>query len=107
MRVATSVVTVLDLVASPRHGGGLSNVPTVTSELLRERLVDLAALTRVAADYPVSVRQRAGWLLEHVAGMLDITVDLSALAHSVADAERAALLRRPAAPGRAGGRIVT
>ena len=91
MRVATPEVTVLDLVTSPRRGGGLSNVATVIGELLGEQLLDLDALAHVAAAYPVSVRQRVGWLLEHVATLLDITVDLSALADSVIGAERVLL----------------
>lgn len=92
MRVATSEVTVLDLVGAPRHGGGLSNVATVIGELLGDQVLDLDALVRVAADYPVSVRQRAGLLLERVAALLEITIDLSALTKSVKGAQRILLL---------------
>ena len=38
MRVSTPEVTVLDLVASPGHGGGLSNVATVVGDLLEDDL---------------------------------------------------------------------
>lgn len=104
MRVGTPEVTAFDLVASPEHGGGLSNVATVISELLEEQHLDVDELARVSADYPLSVRQRTGWLLEHVAELLDLDIDLSALATSVAGAERAPLLPSAGRAGPADGR---
>jgi predicted transcriptional regulator of viral defense system len=99
MRVSTSEVTVLDLVAAPEHGGGISNVATVIGELLDVDTVDVPALVRVSVGYPLTVRQRTGWMLEHVAGLLDRAIDLSSLEASIAGAERTPLL--PAA-GRSG-----
>lgn len=99
MHVSTPEVTTLDLVASPGHGGGLSNVATVIGELLENDTVDVSALERVSEDYPLAVRQRTGWMLEHLARLLDRAIDLSSLEVSVAVAERTPLL--PAA-GRSG-----
>jgi predicted transcriptional regulator of viral defense system len=99
MRVGTPEVTAFDLVASPEHGGGLSNVATVIGELLENDTFDVDGLARVGEGYPLSVRQRTGWMVEHVADLVGRPVELSALATSVAGAERAPLL--PSA-GRAG-----
>ena len=79
MVVATPEVTVLDLVASPRRGGGLSNVATVAAELVGDGRLDIQALTAAAGTYPLAVVQRAGWLVDHVAGLLGIGVDTGSL----------------------------
>jgi predicted transcriptional regulator of viral defense system len=92
MRVSTPEITTLDLIASPGHGGGLSNVATVIGELLENDTVDVSALVEVSEDYSVAVRQRTGWMLEHVAGLLDHGIDLSSLEAAVAGAERTPLL---------------
>ncbi|HWL44079.1 MAG TPA: type IV toxin-antitoxin system AbiEi family antitoxin [Ilumatobacter sp.] len=92
MRVSTPEVTVLDLVAAPSRGGGLSNVATVIGELLEDDKLDLDELAREAGQYPIAVRQRTGWMISFVAGLLDLSVDLSALSATVAGAERALLL---------------
>lgn len=92
MRVSTPEVTTLDLVTSPGHGAGLSNVATVISEFLENDTVDVSALVEVSEEYPVAVRQRTGWMLDHVAGLLDRAIDLSSLEVSVAGAERTPLL---------------
>ena len=63
----------------------------------RNNRLDLDALAQIAADYPVSVGQRVGWLLEHVATLLDVTVDFSALTEGVKGAERVVLV--PSAGG--------
>jgi predicted transcriptional regulator of viral defense system len=68
MLVSTPAITVLDLVAHPEHGGGLSNVATVISELVEDGLIDPGELARHGSLYPFSVRQRTGWLLEHAGG---------------------------------------
>ncbi len=77
MKVSTPETTVLDLVASPAHGGGLSNVATVLGELLSNELLDIPRLAALAKDYPAAVPQRAGWLLEHVAVEVEAEVDLA------------------------------
>lgn len=92
MRVSTPEVTTLDLIASPGHGGGLSNVATVIGEMLENDTVDVSTLAEVSEDYPVAVRQRTGWMLDHVAGVLDRAIDLSSLEAVVAGAERTPLL---------------
>lgn len=99
MRVSSPEVTTLDLVAAPEHGGGISNVATVIGELLDVDTLDVSALVRVSEGYPLTVRQRTGWMLEHVAGLLDRAIHLSSLEASIAGAERTPLL--PAA-GRSG-----
>jgi predicted transcriptional regulator of viral defense system len=80
MKVSVPEITVLDLVASPAHGGGLSNIATVLGGLLGDGLLDVQRLAALAKDYPAAVSQRAGWLLELVAGELGAEVDLSPLA---------------------------
>ena len=81
MRVSTPETTVLDLVAGSEHGGGLSNIATILGELLSNELLDIPSLAALAKDYPASVPQRAGWLLERVAGELGAEVDLAPLEH--------------------------
>lgn len=101
MLVSTPEVTVLDLIAAPDRGGGISNVATVIGELLESDTVDVSALARVSADYPLAVRQRTGWMLEFVAQLLDRVIDLSSLSASIAGTERTPLLPSAGRSGRA------
>lgn len=101
MLVSTPEVTVLDLVAAPDHGGGISNVVTVIAELLESDTVDVSALARVSESYPLAIRQRTGWMLEFVAKLLDRVIDLSSLRASIAGAERTPLLPSAGRSGRA------
>ena len=80
MQVAIPEVTVLDLVAAPERGGGLSNVATVAAELVGEGRLDGHALAVAAGTYPIAVAQRTGWLLDHVARMLATSFDTWPLA---------------------------
>ncbi len=80
MKVSVPEITVLDLVASPAHGGGLSNIATVLGGLLGDGLLDVPRLAELAKDYPAAVSQRAGWLLEQVAGEIGTELDLARLA---------------------------
>lgn len=95
MRVSTVATTVLDLVAHPRDSGGLSNVATIVGEMLDDDRIDPQDLTELAPSYPVSVVQRAGWLLDFMANWKDVEVELDSLAH-LASGQRTALL----VPGR-------
>ncbi|MHB1598441.1 MAG: type IV toxin-antitoxin system AbiEi family antitoxin domain-containing protein [Acidimicrobiales bacterium] len=79
MRVATPEVTVLDLVASPKHGGGLSNVATVAADLVSSGHLDFRKLTRAATTYPLAVVQRTGWLSDHVARHLGTEIETDSL----------------------------
>ena len=79
MNVSVPEATVLDLVASPAHGGGLSNIATVLGELLAHNGLDIPRLAVLARDYPTAVPQRAGWLLQHVAGEIEADLDLAPL----------------------------
>ena len=79
MKVSVPETTVLDLVASPAHGGGLSNVATVLGELLGDGLLDISRLASLAKDYPAAVPQRSGWLLERVADEIGAEIDLAPL----------------------------
>jgi len=80
MKVSVPEITVLDLVTSPAHGGGLSNIATVLGGLLGDGLLDVPRLAELAKDYPAAVSQRAGWLLEQVAGEIGTELDLARLA---------------------------
>lgn len=76
MKVSIPETTVLDLIASPVHGGGLSNIATIIGELLGDGLLDISRLASLSKDYPAAVPQRTGWLLEHVAEEVGVEVDL-------------------------------
>ena len=54
-------------------------IATVLGELLSNELLDIPSLAALAKDYPAAVPQRAGWLLEHVAGEVGAAVDLAPL----------------------------
>ena len=79
IKVSVPEITVLDLVASPAHGGGLSNIATVLGGLLGDGLLDVARLAQLATDYPAAVSQRTGWLVERVATEVGVEVDLAPL----------------------------
>ena len=80
MKVSIPETTVLDLIASPVHGGGLSNIATIIGELLGDGLLDIQRLASLAKDYPAAVPQRTGWMLEQVAEQVGAEVDLTPLA---------------------------
>lgn len=79
MRVSTREATVLDLVTFPQASGALFNVATIIGEMLAEDAVDIGRLAEVAAGYPVSVVQRTGWLLDHMAAQNGVAVDTELL----------------------------
>lgn len=85
MKVSSPEVTVFDLVADPRHGGGLSNIATVIAELLDTDRLSNTALAEIAGLYRVAVRQRVGWLIDSVIPHVGSEFDLSALANTVGD----------------------
>ena len=87
----------LDLVSMPRRGAGLSNVATIAGEMIEEDALDLQALAVVAEQYPAAVVQRTGFLLEHVAGIVDVDVSLDAL-HAVAERRATRVRLRPSGP---------
>lgn len=80
IRVSTAAITVLDLVNSPRFGAGIGNAATVIGELLIEDKLDLDDLTNQASQYPMTVVQRTGYLIEHMAREVETDVDLAPLA---------------------------
>lgn len=79
MRVATPETTVLDLVGTPRYGGGLSKVATVIVKLIKKDRLDVSELSQVAQLYPSSVVQRTGWMIEHAAVRVGKDLDLARL----------------------------
>ncbi|MGA9596365.1 MAG: type IV toxin-antitoxin system AbiEi family antitoxin [Acidimicrobiia bacterium] len=79
MRVSTPEATVLDLVAFPDESGALFNVATVIGEMLTEGAVDVGRLAEAAAGYPASIVQRTGWLLDYMAGQVEVEVDTEPL----------------------------
>jgi len=83
MRVSSPEVTVFDLVASPHHGGGLSNIATVIAELIEADRLSSTALAGIADLYRVAVRQRVGWIIERAVARASSKFDLSTLARSV------------------------
>jgi predicted transcriptional regulator of viral defense system len=79
MRVSTPEVTVLDLVSFPNASGALFNVATIIGDMLLEDALDVGRLAEVASDYPASIVQRTGWLLDYMAGRVDVEVDTEPL----------------------------
>ena len=82
--VSTVETTVLDLVAHPRRGGGTSNVATVIGELLQDKKIAPRKLAEASEHYPVSVALRTGWLIEHVANLIGVHINLAGLHKRVA-----------------------
>ena len=83
VNVSTPETTVLDLVETPNVGAGLSNVATVIGDLLVEGRLDAAVLAEVARMYATTVAQRAGHLIESLAGEVGVAIDLDELAQFV------------------------
>ena len=79
MRIATSEATVLDLVSFPNASGALFNVATIIGDMLTDGALDVSRLAEVASEYPVSVVQRTGWLLDYMAERVDVEVDTEPL----------------------------
>ncbi len=79
IKVSTPAVTLLDLVESPSHGAGLSNVATVIAQFIEDEIIDPAVLAKEATRYPTAVAQRAGFLTESMADLVGTPFDLSDL----------------------------
>jgi predicted transcriptional regulator of viral defense system len=79
IKVSTPAVTLLDLVESPNHGAGLSNVATVIAQFVEDGIIDPAILAKEAAGYPAAVAQRAGYLTEAMAELTGSSLDLTEL----------------------------
>ena len=92
IKISTPAVTLLDLVESPNHGGGISNVATVIAQFVEDGLIDPAALAREAAGYPAAVGQRAGFLTESMAQLVGSGLDLAELEEQVRGAETVPLV---------------
>lgn len=79
MRVSTSEVTLLDLVAFQNQSGSLFNVATIVGEMLEDAALDIGRLADAATHYPTSVVQRTGWLLDYMGEQVDVEVDTEPL----------------------------
>ena len=84
--VSSPEVTVLDLVESPRQGGGLYNVANVVGELLENGRLGTNALSLAAAAYPTVVAQRTGYLLDFMSRAVETTFDTEPLRQTIDDA---------------------
>lgn len=72
MQISTKETTVVDLIATPRLGGGLDNVATIIAEI---GALHGSSLARVAAPRGLAIVRRVGWAVEEF-GQAD---DLEAL----------------------------
>jgi predicted transcriptional regulator of viral defense system len=61
-------------------------VATVIGDLLQEEAIDGDALADAAADYPSAVAQRTGYLVEHMAAEVGVSILLERLAQNLAGA---------------------
>lgn len=82
--VSTPEVTVFDVVESPQHAGGLSNVATIIGDLLNDDKLTTSALADVARHYPSPVAQRVGYLIDLMAGETGASIDTDALRQHLA-----------------------
>ena len=57
----------------------MGNAANVIGELLLGKQIDFDLLIEASMAYPVSVVQRTGWLIEHMASELEMPVDLDQL----------------------------
>jgi len=80
VNIATVETTILDIVEAPELAAGLGNVGTILGDLAVEGRIDAALLAETAGGYPVTVIQRAGWMIEHMAHETDVDIDISSLA---------------------------
>jgi predicted transcriptional regulator of viral defense system len=87
IKVSTPAVTLLDLVESPSHGAGLSNVANVIAQFVEDEIVDPAVLATEAIHYPTAVAQRAGFLTESMADLVGTSLDLRELEQLIQRAE--------------------
>lgn len=99
IKVSTPEATVLDLVADPTHGGGLSNIATVIADLLKDNKIGIDQLVNIVEEYPLSVAQRTGWMIEHAAHEIGKEIDLEPLA-AIAKRRAERTLLSPSAPRR-------
>jgi hypothetical protein len=63
-----------------------SNVATVIGDLLQEGALKGDALVAAAAGYPSAVAQRTGYLVEHMAGEVGVSIQLDRLEQLLDDA---------------------
>jgi len=96
--VSTPEVTLFDLVDSPQHSGGLSNIATIIGDLLYDNRLDPQALADVATLYPSAVAQRAGHLIDFMASEIGIKIDTETLNIALASCRY-----RKLSPGRGTG----
>ncbi len=82
--VSTAEVTVLDLVESPQHAGGLSNVATIIGDLLDDKKLDPGGLVDAARNYPSPVAQRVGYLVDLMADETGTSLNTDPLQQHVA-----------------------
>jgi len=77
--ISTLETTVLDIVETPERAAGLDNVANVLGEFIADGSIDVAALAESATEYPRTVVQRTGWLLQHMADEVGERTDLAPL----------------------------
>ena len=80
---STPEVTLLDMVGTPAHAGGLDQAATVALDLMECASLDPEALAAQALTYPESVRQRAGHILDAVSQVADGGLDTAPLAATI------------------------
>jgi predicted transcriptional regulator of viral defense system len=84
MVVSSVETTVLDLVAHPLRGAGISNVATIIAELIEDAKIDTQSLAVVSANYPVAVAQRLGWLIDLATQHIGVHTDTDPLLQRIA-----------------------
>lgn len=92
IKVSTPAVTALDLVESPTHGAGWSNVATVLAQFVEDGVIDPSVIAAEAAGYPTAVAQRAGYLIESMAELAGVSLDLSELERLIHGSESVPLV---------------
>lgn len=90
----TVETTLLDVVQRPGLSGGLYNVANIAAEMLDSlldaspegipaRRIDPDKLAETALLYPVSVRQRAGYILQEMSEHMEVPFDLGPMSETI------------------------
>ena len=74
-----------DVVGSPQHAGGLSNVATIIGDLLNDDKLTPGSLADVARLYPSPAAQRVGYLIDLMACETGLSIDTDPLQQHVAN----------------------
>ena len=95
VRCSTAEITLLDMVSNPSAGGSWYNVANTAAEMLEryappdadpehsKPIIDPEILAEMALRYPVSVRQRCGYVVAEMSDYMEVPFDLAPLRDTI------------------------